>query len=90
MEKAKASAAMHSKLKKAQKDESLVIQTRTIFLTQTQTNPKFILIHLLQARRKLEEHDARAHERHVIAMDRMAHKHEREVQIALDKDRICC
>jgi hypothetical protein len=36
----------------------------------------------------LKEHDARAHERHVIAMERMEHKHEREVQIALDKDRI--
>ncbi len=29
-----------------------------------------------------------AHERHVIAMERMAAKHAREVQIALDKDRV--
>ncbi len=29
-----------------------------------------------------------AHERQVIAMERMAAKHEREVQIALDKDRV--
>ena len=36
----------------------------------------------------MKEHDARAHEKHVIAMDRMAQKHEREVQIALDNDRI--
>ncbi len=36
----------------------------------------------------MKEHDARAHEKHGIAMDRMAQKHEREVQIALDNDRI--
>ena len=36
----------------------------------------------------MKEHDARAHEKHVIAMDRMAQKHQREVQIALDNDRI--
>ena len=29
-----------------------------------------------------------AHERHVVAMERMAAKHTREVQIALDKDRL--
>ena len=39
-------------------------------------------------RRKLTEHDSVAHERHVVAMDRMAAKHTREVQIALDKDRL--
>ncbi len=36
----------------------------------------------------MKEHDARAHEKHVIAMDRMAQKHQREVQFALDNDRI--
>ncbi len=36
----------------------------------------------------MKEHDARAHEKHVIVMDRMAQKHQREVQIALDNDRI--
>ena len=36
----------------------------------------------------MEEQDGRAHERHVIAMDRMAQKHAREVQIALEKDRV--
>ena len=34
----------------------------------------------------MEGQDGRAHERHVIAMDRMAQKHAREVQIALEKD----
>jgi hypothetical protein len=29
-----------------------------------------------------------AHDKHVIAMDRLAQKHEREIQIALDNDRI--
>ncbi len=36
----------------------------------------------------MKEQDARAHEKHVIAMDRMAQKHEREVHIAVDNDRI--
>jgi hypothetical protein len=82
----KASAAMHSKLNKAQKDESLVSQTRTKVLSQTQTHSK--LLYLLQAKRKLEEYHGRAHERHVIAMNRMAQKHAREVQIALEIDRV--
>ena len=36
----------------------------------------------------MEEQHGRAHERHVIAMDRMAQKYAREVQIALEKDRV--
>jgi hypothetical protein len=42
----------------------------------------------LQAKRKLEEHHGRAHERHVLAMGRIEQKHAREVQIALEKDRV--
>ena len=34
------------------------------------------------------EHDARAHEKQRIAMDRMKQKHAREVKLALEKDRI--
>ena len=36
----------------------------------------------------MEEQHGQAHERHVIAMDRMAQKHAREVQIALEIDRV--
>ncbi len=39
-------------------------------------------------KRKLEEHDARAHEKQRIAMDRMEQKHERKVKLALENDRI--
>ena len=49
-------------------------------------NSKFLPI--LQARQKLKEHDVMAHKKYGIALDRMAQKHKREVQIALDKDRI--
>jgi hypothetical protein len=36
----------------------------------------------------LAEHDARAHEKQRIAMDRMEQKHARQVKLALEKDRI--
>ena len=36
----------------------------------------------------MEEHHGRAHERHVLAMGRIEQKHAREVQIALEKDRV--
>jgi hypothetical protein len=42
----------------------------------------------LQAKRKLEEHHGRAHERHALAMERIEQKHARGVQIALEKDRV--
>jgi hypothetical protein len=80
----KASAAMHSKLKKAQKDQAQV----TLTLTRTQTLTTFNFLHLLQVRRKLKEHAGLAHQRHLIVVNRMAEKHAREVQIVLDKDRV--
>lgn len=36
----------------------------------------------------MEEQHGRAHERHVLAMGRIEQKHAREVQIALEKDRV--
>jgi hypothetical protein len=81
---AKASVAMHSKFKKAQKDQAQVTLTLTLMQTLTCSN----LLHLLWVRRKLVEHDGLAHQRHVKAMDRMAYKHGREVQMVLDKDRV--
>ena len=36
----------------------------------------------------MTEHDARAQERHELSLDRLEKKHEREIQFALDTERV--
>ena len=78
---------MHSKLKKAQKDQAQVLLTLILFqptlpiaLPNDGTNFK--------VGNKLKEVDARAQKRHDAAMARVEKKHAREVEIVVSNERL--
>jgi hypothetical protein len=83
----KASHALHSKLKKAQKDHAEVV----LYTDPTLTLPSFANPNdatIFKVGQKLKEVDARARKRHDAAMVRVEKKHAREVEIVVTNERV--
>jgi hypothetical protein len=79
-----ASHALHSKLKKTQKDHAQVLLTRNLTLPSLYPHDAIII----KVAQKLKEVDARAQTRHDAAIARVEKKHAREVEVVVTNERV--